>query len=240
MNTSAAARPIDFNQSTFWFAGLLGVALVAFWPSYLSPASATVSAYTHVHAATATVWMVLLIVQPWLIRTRRLAIHRMIGRTSYAIAPAVIVSMLLLAHSRLQGLTSEQYLIQEYVLYLQLSLAVVFALCYALAIHHRRRKELHARFMIGTALTLVDPVLIRLMFWIAPQPSFNYQWVTFGVTDLVLVGLIAYEWRRSAPHWVFRTMLGVFVLAQVPALFGLTTSAAWKAVVRWYAALPLT
>ena len=166
MATSASPRPIDFNQSAYWFAGFLALALVAFWPSYLSPASEKVSTYTHVHAFTATVWMVLLIVQPWLIRTRRLALHRSVGKTSYVIAPAVIVSILLLANSRLQGLTGARYEIQEYVLYLQLSLAMVFALCYTTAIYYRRRRELHARFMIGTALTLIDPVMIRLMFWI--------------------------------------------------------------------------
>jgi uncharacterized membrane protein len=240
MARSATARPIDFNQSAYWFVGFLGVAFVAFWPTYLSPASEEASAYTHLHAVTATAWMVLLVVQPWLIRTRRLALHRTIGKTSYVIAPAVVVSILLLANNRLQGLTGERYAIQEYVLYLQLSLVVLFALCYAMAMYHRRRKELHARFMIGTALTLIDPVLIRLMFWIAPQPSFNYQWVTFGVTNLVLLALIVYETRRNAPRWVFRAMLAAFVLSQVPALFGMTSSETWKGVVRWYAALPLT
>jgi hypothetical protein len=48
----AAARPVTFLDSAPYFVGLLLLALVAFWPSYLStPATAT--GYMHFHALTA-------------------------------------------------------------------------------------------------------------------------------------------------------------------------------------------
>ncbi len=236
----SSLRALDYTQSARWFAALLALAALAFWPSYLSPVSAKTSFYTHMHALTATVWMLLLVAQPTLIRHKRLSLHRSIGKASYAVAPMVIASMLLLAHSRLQGLTPQAYAIQEYVLYLQVSLAIVFALAYAMAIQYKARKEIHARFMICTGLTLIDPILIRIAFWLGPNPTFNYQWVTFGLTDLVLVALIWLERNRPAPHWVLKTMLAVFVVSQLPALLSLTTSGAWRAFVAWYAALPLT
>ncbi len=233
-------RSLNFSRSGPYFAGLFLVALVAFWPTYLSQAPSTSSAYTHLHALTATLWMLMLVAQPVAIRTRRLAWHRLIGRASYALAPLILVSIVLLAHSRIKGLNDEAYAIQTYILYLQVSLAVLFGLSYALAIFTRRTAALHARFMVCTALTLIDPVVIRLMFWADPTPEWNYQWFTFGLTDIVLVALIWLERHSRVGRMVFPAMLVLFVLAQMPALFELTSAPLWQGFARWFAALPLT
>ena len=240
MSSQAVARPLDLARSWPWFAGFLLMTLVAFWPSYLSPAGPVASGYTHFHAFTATLWMLLLIAQPLLVRTRRLAWHRTLGRVSYVLGPVVVLSFVLLAHSRMQGLSGERYVLQTYILYLQVSLALVFALSYGLGVATRRKAALHARFMVCTGLTLIDPVVIRMMFWAAPVPTWNYQWFTFGLTDLVLVLLIVLERQSRVGRGVFPAMLVVFVLSQVPALFELTGRAPWQAFARWFAALPLT
>lgn len=184
--------------------------------------------------------MLMLIAQPLAIRARRLSWHRLVGRASYALAPLILVSILLLAHSRIKGLSGEPYALQTYILYLQVSLALLFGLSYALAIFTRRTAALHARFMVCTALTLIDPVVIRLMFWADPTPAWNYQWLTFGLTDLVLVVLIWLDRNSRVGRAVFPAMLVAFAAAQAPALLGLTNQAAWQAFARWFAALPLT
>jgi hypothetical protein len=184
--------------------------------------------------------MLMLVAQPMLIRAKRLAWHRLIGRISYVIAPVFIGSIVLLAHSRIKGVTGEAFAMQTYILYLQASLTVLFGLSYALAIYKRRVVALHARFMVCTALTMIDPVVIRLMLWIDRTPDWNYQWLTFGLTDLVLAALIWLERHSRAGRKVFPVMLLVFVLLQIPALFGLTNVALWQAFARWFAALPLT
>ncbi|MBP9824041.1 MAG: hypothetical protein KBF21_07455, partial [Thermoanaerobaculia bacterium] len=50
----------------FTFALLL-LALVAFWPMYLSKDWAAIDRYTHAHALFGTMWMLVLIFQPVLI-----------------------------------------------------------------------------------------------------------------------------------------------------------------------------
>ena len=173
-------------------------------------------------------------------RSRNMKWHRTTGRISYVLVPAILLSIFLLAHSRLQGLQGVPYAIQTYILYLQVSLALVFAISYVAAVLTRHRTVLHARFMICTAFTLIDPIVVRLMLWADPTPDWNYQWLTFGLTDLVLLALIWRE-RHRPPGWkVFPAMLVVFVLSQIPALAGWTNAPAWQAFARWYAALPLT
>ena len=230
------ARMLDLARSWRYFAAFFALALVAFWPTYLSQPRAS-SAYTHLHAATAAAWMMLLVAQSWAIGVKRVALHRGLGKASYALAPVLILSILLLAHDRIRNIPAELYALQTYILWLQLSLAFLFALSYGLAIWTRRSVARHSRFMVCTALTLVDPVVIRLMFWADPTPEWNYQWATFGLTDLVFLLLIWLERHNRAGRMVFPAMLGVFILFQIPALFGLTDGPLWQGFARWYAGL---
>lgn len=235
---SRGAR-VDFSRSAPYFVALLLLALVAFWPTYLSRIGAA-TAYTHAHAVLATAWLLLLIAQPLAIRDGRLTRHRTLGRISYVLAPVIVVSVILLAHSRITGLEGPAFAGQSYLLWLQLSLVTLFALSYGLAIWTRHDMALHARFMVCTGLTLIDPVVVRLMLWIEAPPAFNYQWVTFGLTDALILAFIWLERDSRRGRRVFPVMLPVFILAQLPAVLQLTSEPWWQAFAGWFAALPLT
>src|SRR5690349_11567070 len=125
-------RMLDLARSWPWFAGFFALALLAFWPTYLSQVGAA-NFYIHLHAASAAGWMLLLVGQAWAIGARRVALHRALGKLSYALAPLVLVSILLLAHYKMLN-PPEGFAIQTYVLYLQISLAFLFGLSYGLAI----------------------------------------------------------------------------------------------------------
>jgi hypothetical protein len=235
-----SAKAIFLSGSGPYFAGLLLLAMVTFWPTYVSLPPAANSPYTHFHAAVATLWVLMLITQPILIRSGRLKMHRRLGKVSFALAPIFVLAALLLAHSRIAGLEGPAFAVQTYVLWLQISLTFLFSLSYILGIANRRKMHLHARFMVCTGLTLIDPVVIRLMFWIDHSPTWNYQWLTFGLTDLALIGLMWLEGNEKQGRSVFPVMLAIFVLAQMPAMLGLTDQAWWQAFSRWFARLPIT
>ncbi|HEX8064329.1 MAG TPA: hypothetical protein VF535_14085 [Allosphingosinicella sp.] len=230
------AKMLDLGRSWKALSAFLLLAFLAFWPTYLSQPRAS-GGFTHLHAAAATSWMLLLIAQSWAIDRKRVALHRALGKASYVLAPLLVLSVLLLARQRIAGASPADFPIQTYILYLQVSLAALFALSFALAIATRRSVARHSRFMICTALTLVDPVVIRVLFWIAPNPSWNYQWLTFGLTDLAFLVLIALERNNRAGRAVFPAMLAIFAAAQLPALLGFTQSAAWQAFARWAAGI---
>jgi len=238
MNITARSFPLTGIGP--YFAALLALAVLTFWPTYVSLSPSQSDFYTHFHAAIATLWVLLLIAQPMLIRSGRNVLHRRLGKVSLVVAPVFVLAAVLLAHSRMQGLEGPRLGIQTYVLWLQISLVSVYALSYTLAMITRRDMALHARFMICTGLTLIDPVVIRLMLWIDNSPSWNFQWFTFLVTNLILLYFIWLERKVTTGRWVFPFMLVVFLLAQVPALFGLTNQAWWQSFAQWFAALPLT
>lgn len=234
------SRPVDVSQLWPFFAALLVIAFFAFWPTYFSPGFGASVSYVHLHAATATLWMIALIAQPWLIRSHRYDLHRSIGRVSFLLVPVLIISMLLLASHRIRNVRLEDYPVQTYVLYLQFSLAAVFAAFYALAMIYRRRTEVHARFMVATGLTLIDPVFARLFFWIHPASVTFHQWLTYGLTDLLLIALIWRERENRNDRWVFPLVLCLFLIAQIPALLWWPNWPIWQSFAEWFRAVPLT
>jgi hypothetical protein len=223
-----------------WFGALLALAILTFWPTYVGLSPRANSLYTHFHAFVATLWVMLLIAQPMLIRKGNFRLHRKLGKASWVIGPVFMLAVVLLAHHRIVGAEGQAYAIQTYILWLQFSLGGIFALSWALAMAYRKTPALHARFMICTGLTLIDPVVIRGILFLDPFPGLNYQWITFPLTDLVLIGLIWLERHATSGRLVFPAMLVLFVLAQIPALFGMTGQGWWQAVSAWFAGLPLT
>lgn len=216
---------------------LMVLAVMAFWPRYLSSPAALGTPWIHFHAVTATLWFALLFTQPLLIRYRRTALHHLLGYASLAVAPLVVAAFVLAAHSQLGSRTAPDiWPIGRYILYLQLSLGGLFGLIWLMGMIKRNDRLVHARLMAATGLTFVDPVLARLL----PDLGIPNQFVTFAVTDLILVALIGFERDARRGRWVFPTVLALFVFLQLPVFLGLTDTAAWDSFSRWYLSLGLT
>ena len=94
---------LRFDLSGYYFIGLIGLILIGFWPSYFSKfvnGTADFTVYFHFHATMVSTWVFMLIAQPILIRKRKLALHRLIGKLSYIVFPLILISIILLSHSR--------------------------------------------------------------------------------------------------------------------------------------------
>ena len=236
---SGASQSLNLSRSPPYLTALLIIALAAFWPTYFALGFAGSPNYVYLHAGTSLLWMLMLIVQPTFITRRRMDLHRLVGKSSYVIAPVLIVSMVLLAHYRINAIAQKDYAIQTYILYLQISLAVVFALFYTLAIIYRHTTAVHARFMVCTALTLIDPIIARIVPLVSPEIIPLTQWISFALTDLVVVALIWME-RRSTGRKIFPIALAILLLAQLPALLGFDRTESWQQFTRWFVGLPIT
>ena len=85
-----------YRNSIFVFAVFFTLVTWGFWSTYYSNPLEMVAlgnslTAVHLHGAGMTLWCVMLVSQAYLIRTNRRDLHRMIGRSSYVLAPVVIV-----------------------------------------------------------------------------------------------------------------------------------------------------
>lgn len=67
--------------------GVLLVTILGFYKTYLVkfPDFTGFTSAHHFHGAVATTWILMLIVQPFLIRANKLSTHRLVGKLSYII-----------------------------------------------------------------------------------------------------------------------------------------------------------
>jgi hypothetical protein len=226
------------------YAVLLGLALIAFWPGYLSVPKTQLSAWVHLHAVTATLWMFLLIGQPLAIHSGHRQFHRWLGRSSLLLMPVLVISFIGLSHAAAQGATGPELGMQAWFLYIRLILVTMFVGSFAMAMIYRQEVAVHARYMVCTGLSLIDPVFSRLA-WRAfdGNPDINYETLTFGLVCSILLVLIWLERNARAGRRVFPTMLSVYFLLSLPLVLDFSQWGAiwefWKSVTTAFAALPI-
>lgn len=236
MRSTARAGDIGaYRNSAPYFASLLLLAIPAFWPTYLYVDKVERDFHVHLHGMSLFLWSVTLIVQPWLIGTGRVKWHRRVGKASFGLAPIVVASTILLAHHRA---AKELSFDQLYFLYVQLALLTLFAIAYVQAIRFRRSGGIHARYMVCTALTLVDPILARLEYNLFGIDIPVSQVITYGLIDAILVHLWMRDRALGNGISVFPAMLGVFLALEIPT-FLLPGLPVWESLANAFARLPL-
>ena len=189
-----------------------------------------------------TLWCLLLISQAYLIRKGLKQTHRLMGRLSYALAPFVALATINLVHFRMKGAPLSN--VPLYFMALMLNAVVAFSVFYSLAMYHRHRAPLHARYMVCTAFPLFTPVTDRLIFSQFPSlinsvPVLDgnpqVQVVGFLLADAILLALAIWDWRSNKRKDVFPIALGVMVLYHASVLTFYRIPA-WKDFCEWFVA----
>src|SRR5687768_138908 len=86
-------KPYNLYENLgYWFLGLILLAVAGFFTSYLLVIFQPTVPIIHIHFAFMTVWMMMLVVQPFLIKYKKFAIHRFLGKISYVFVPLVLLS----------------------------------------------------------------------------------------------------------------------------------------------------
>lgn len=227
---------LNYTNSSAFFIGLFLISIFTFWPTYYSIFFEN-QFHIHFHVFFAVIWFSMLIVQPYLIKTNRLNLHRWVGKCSYFIAPMVVISILLLANNRLTLAPDSFYLTQTFLLYLQTSLAFIFAITYGLAIYFRKTKSIHARFMVATSFTFIDPIFARIFIAYAPNLAPVSNWFTFGAINLILMALSFMDRNHRKAKWVYPSLLIIYILIEIPIFFNLTGMSWWQSFAKWFGSL---
>ena len=220
---------------------LVPFVVLAFWPMYLSRSLVDVDRYTHFHSITGTLWFALLLIQPLLIHRYHYSLHRMLGYGSYLLAPLFVVAAILLSHHRLVSMDEATFAVEGFSHYLPFYGSVVFAAAYLLGLYYRRLPEAHGRFMLATAIPLIDPVIGRVFFFYLPElpHPMLYQAVTFSIAT-ALAALLVFSYK--GPQNVRRALVSYLVLLVVLEVgwFTFSRTEIWLGLVAMFRAVPLT
>ncbi len=222
---------------------LLGLTGVAFWPSYFGKLDAVPWQF-HVHGVTATLWMLLLVVQGLLIHGGRRAGHRLLGTSAVLLVPAFLAGGLLVMGTMAQGQGPFHAMYAHRLIAIDFLATLGFAGFVAAALARRRRVAEHAAWLMATPVLLLSPVLARLFTGFLPPfamrgledlPRFAGSVHLAQLVALAMAIALALQARHHAKPYLWAAAvlvaqsLGFQFLGQVPA---------WTALCQAWGAMP--
>ena len=231
-----------FRNSHLLFALIVPALLIGFWKSYfgtLGDLPDKVTTTIHVHSLTMIVWIFMLVAQAWFIRSKQFALHRLVGRSSYVVAPVIVWIGLVAMREfvgREPGAVSYD---QARDLNLGFGQLLAFAVTWSLAVVYRKQPERHIRFMISTAFSLATAIVFRILIsWVpgfgTAQAAVHGNFLVLGV---LLGALIANDWRlglRRSPFLVVTVMIALMYVSHL----AIVRTDIWLAYCEWFRSLP--
>lgn len=167
-----------------------------------------ITPYIHIHAGIASVWILMLIAQPILIRNRKNKLHKKIGKISYLLFPLLILSFI---PQMIRIINSDN----PNILFFPLADSLLLILFYSLAIYHRKNMSKHMRYMIGTALVFLGPTIGRIGPLILGLSENVTQNSLYGLIYLILIGLIFLDRKYRKNYQPYLIILSTWVIHQV-------------------------
>lgn len=234
-------KKIKFDNAGYYALGLIALTILGFWPTYFSKffdGTADFNFYFHFHFALSSLWIALLIVQPILIKKKKLSIHRQIGKLSFAILPLFLISVILLKHYLIGGEVTEGSGASMWFLFKNI---IVIGVMYIIAMVNRRNVQIHARAMIATGIVFIEPTLGRFIV-ITLFPEINFMiglGITFLIMYVLIISLIIIERKQTSGRWVFPFFL--MLLMVFHGLFFFQVSfPLLDSIANWFVRLPIT
>lgn len=230
-------KTYDVTPKVFFIAmGFLFILLqVAFHPTYLQyfPQFHEFSWIHHTHGAIMVSWVIMLVIQPYLIYKGKYKTHRIIGKISYFTAPLMLVSMFLATRlNYLKTVGKIPFKDVAYIQALNFITPLIFLLFYSLAIIHKKNVFKHKRYMIGTSFIMVTAVLSRLLQLIfgssiEPYDFFIPLYLGVIISTLLLVNDILKK-GNPIPYTIVTVVLFLNII-----IFHARYTEVWQSVVRF-------
>lgn len=161
----------------------------------------------HLHFFISALWIAIIITQPFLILNKKYRWHRLLGRTTYVIFPLWILSFIAMIYKVIQ---KEDY---DYLV-LPIGNMLILIILYFLAIRHRKTTGKHMRYMIASAVVLIDPTVGRWTFNIF-QNDLIAMPITYAIMNLILVGLIWMDKRNGKDYQPYIVALTCFIVYNI-------------------------
>lgn len=214
-------NPVNHPTQTFYknaylyFILAMAITLFAFMPSYFTRLGKTDGAH-HFHGITATLWMLLLIVQPLLYKLKRFTWHRNVGKLSFVLVPLIIVGGLKMVSTMIMGQEHYPPDVVYQLAFIDFVTLSLFLLYFVLAIVHRKNVQLHARYMVCTVLGPLLPAVTRLLFIFPTVTTFHQSLnISYLLIEFTLFLLLLHDKRSGKIYVPYVAAMVAFLVQHV-------------------------
>lgn len=230
MNTTTGTVPADYRNFHLWMLIPFAISILGFsYSYYLNLANATF--HQHVHGISATLWYVLVVVQPYLIaRKRDVASHHALGAIGTLLAGLVAGSALTIVPLNIDDVATLDPngffnpTFAYFAVIVDVLLVSMFVASVVLAILAIKRRDLagHVQWLMASVFFVLSPGLARMLgigMIIANKGNMDgISLVMLSVpSTLVMIAIIAFYFRKfgSFRHPAFWLLM----VSHIPYLF---------------------
>lgn len=222
------------NRIGYAFIALLLICLLGFYPTYISkfPEMVGFTSAHHFHGLMALLWILLLIVQPFLIRAKKYELHRQLGKLGYVIMPLLVVSLFFVAKATYLRNIKTMPEVEALAILPNGTVEIFdFSILFILAMIYRKNTAYHLRFMASTGLMMVGPGLGRMMVSAGLPFPVVLLIIILSTTGVALVWMILDIRNKKSAF-----PMGTFVLLGLSAFFinANNHSAWWQGFAKWW------
>lgn len=183
---------MPYRHANYFMAFVLVVLVTGFWNSYFRPIAEVPAAF-HVHAVTATSWVVLLMVQNWAIHNGHRKLHRAGGMLSLFLFPFLITGFVMIinvtaADYAASTRPNDSFLGPSFALSMLFAI-LAYVVLYFQALRNRRNVRLHAGYMLATPLVLFESPFSRVMLTYLPFLVFTGSEFPQRVLDAIVISM---------------------------------------------------
>ena len=235
---------MPYRNAWLYVLALLVLTFVAFWPSYLSKLPEAVLAH-HWHAGSSVLWTLLAALQAWSIHHDRWALHRSVGLSVFILFPLFLVAGIWVIHvetvTLAAGLTEPDNLVLAQFGFFDPLANIGFAILFWGGLRYRHKVHLHSRYMLGTVMFVVAPIVWRLLRGYVPMfsedaVSFDIPFVLGNAVACAIALALYWQAPKHGRPWL---LVAGIVAAQAILFLTVGKAPAWAPIFASVAGLNL-
>lgn len=185
----------------------------------------------YVHGAFAAAWMAIAVVQPVLIRARRVQWHRRFGRIAVLIA-AVVLATGIFAAILSAARSPESSLPPTPLDFLGVIVSgiILYGVFVGLAVVNRSNGATHKRLMYLATINLLQAAIVRIPL---PFLFFAGPWITFLAAYMFILPLVIWDLRTLGGIHKATLWGGAGIILSLPIRLWLSETTAWLTIAEW-------
>jgi hypothetical protein len=225
---------MPYRHAWIYVLALLALTFVAFWPSYLSVLPEAKLAH-HFHAGSSVLWTLLVIAQTWSIHHDRWALHRTAGLAVFLLFPFFLIAGLWVIHVETVPLAADltnpdNVIIAQFGFFDPLA-NLGFAILFWGGLRYRYKVQLHARYMLGTVMFVVAPVIWRLLRLVPMlgEDRFSFD-VPYAIANATACAIALALYRQAPRHGRPWLLVAAIIAAQLILFLTVGKLPAWAPI----------